>query len=359
MTAYVIGPNGPGNGSALTAIQQPARPYPAITIYNTGAATVYLGDDPPLNPTDGIPLSAGSVIPWDADQALYAVCPTSTTISTSSNTGVPFDAGAVAAQILDQGLATDIANAISITGAPPIDTNKLLVTLQNLINGTGPSSALIDVSSYQSINIAATALADPSINVRVDVNWCDSTGVVIFRENFFVGTGGATDIAMSVRGPRVYFSIIILGVGAPAVIKVYGSYKAIASNFAQLTGYGEMGNGQIDALAGYGFQTWYGSIPVSTTWVAQMDHIAGPCRVTMRFTTTNTAGYTRLVRIPNPIFSLTTYLAETAVPTVSGDMRYDDILLPPVPLEISLANTSATQTLNFRATLVYGRPFSA
>jgi hypothetical protein len=104
-TTYTIGPNGPTAGSAQTAIQQPGRKYPPCTIYNTGQATVYLSDESPINSTSGAPLTAGSVLPWDEDLALYAVCPTSTTLVTTANTQIPFDAGAIAAQILTQGLA--------------------------------------------------------------------------------------------------------------------------------------------------------------------------------------------------------------------------------------------------------------
>jgi hypothetical protein len=358
---YVIGPNGELNGTGR-ALLRPGQIKDTFTIYNIGTTTVYLNtDNQPTGSADGAPLSPGSVVPWQGGKSLYATCATTGQIFVSDNPQVPFDAGAIAAQILDQGLAQDIADAIKITGTPPIDTNVLINSTTNPNNGnTAVGSAIIDVSQYQSINLVCTAFSDPAINVRMDVVWRDSTGVATFTESVFVGTGGRTLSAMAVRGPKASFSVIIAGaVGAPATIKVFGSYKSVQSTYCVLSGYGEMGNGQLDGLYETGFQTWYGTIPVSTTWVAQLDHVVGPAKIIMRYVSTNTAGVTRLVRTPNTIYGLTTYLAESAMPTTAGLMQYDDIVLPPVPLEISMANTSATQTLAFRATIVYGRPYSA
>jgi hypothetical protein len=364
---YTIGPNGPTSGSALTAIYQPGRGQGPVTIYNAiGGATCYVDNEDPLgNPTNGIPLTAGSSLPWDGDQALYIVCPTSTQVVISDNSQTGTDAGAVASQLIAQGLATDIANAIALTGAPPIDKfaplPSLPLTLATL-NGA-VTSASIDVSAYQSISVLAkTSNPGPTNNTRVNVNWCDSLGNVLFTEYFFVGNGGQTISNMTVRGAMVYFSLINLGAGVPVVLTAYGSYKSLASNYALVAGAGTT-TGVLDGGAAYGVSTWSGNIPASTTWTCQPDVIAGPVDLAMRYTNTNTTGFARILRIPTTIFGLTTYLAEGAgtapMPTVPGQQTLESIYLPAMPVELSIQNLSTTQTINFRATFTSLRPYAS
>jgi hypothetical protein len=76
----------------------------------------------------------------------------------------------------------------------------------------------------------------------------------------------------------------------------------------------------------------------------------------MRYT--NTSAVTMLLREPLNIAAVTTYKAETNLATVNGQMGYYELIIPPTPLELSLQNTHGANTLNFRATLVYGRPFT-
>ena len=92
----------------------------ALTVYNSGTQTVYIGDATGLTVGTGFPLSPGSVIGWDKGRALYAVAVTAdgAQITLVTNGGAIFDAGAIADAILNAGLAGDIAQAIFLKGAP-------------------------------------------------------------------------------------------------------------------------------------------------------------------------------------------------------------------------------------------------
>lgn len=356
---YNLGPNGEVGGRG-TALLRPGQYKDSFTIYNVGQTTVYLNtDSQPTGPTDGAPLSAGSVVPWDSGQSLYAVCPTVGQIFVSDNSGVPFDAGAVAAQILDQGLAQDIANAISITGAPPID-NFTQIDNSGIINGNGYASPPIDARGYQSIAMAwNNGFPTRIVPGRVSLAWYSQAGLgasnLLGYDEWVVGTGTTSSFFTPVRGP--FFQIVIdnatTDVGG-GVLQTFGSYKSAASTLYKGQGLGSS-TGNIDGSTDLGMQTWSGNIPASTTWLWQPGIVAGENHLTIRYTTSGTVTY--LIRVPTNIFSLTTYAAASNMAVTAGETDVFDLFLPPVPLEISLANLSTTATLNFRATLVPIRPY--
>lgn len=356
-TQFTIGPNGPTSGSALQAIYQPGRAHDPITIYNTGPDICYVDDENPLNSSQGQPLPNGSSLPWDEDRPLYIVCPTSTGITISANTQVGFDAGAVAAQLIDQGLAQDIANAISITGAPPIDNLALLTTV-TLTNGQ--SSAILDTSAYQSVQIVMGP-SIPNSNTRVELEWLDSTAAVILAlDEPFCGTSGPstsnTFAGFICRGPRLQLNANIT-TGNSVTVRVYGSYKSLSNNSWLGNGAGALSGGQLDGSVYYNFQTWHFSIPVGATWITSFGSMAGEHQLTMRYTNTSTES--RIFRVPLNIFNnATTYAGESGAATTNGLTTTENIFLPPCPVELSLHNLHATNTLDGHATLVAARPFS-
>jgi hypothetical protein len=356
--SYLIGPNGEVGGRG-TALLKPGQTRTAFTIYNTGSSTVYLNtDNQPLDPTDGAPLSAGSVVPWDTDLSLYAACPTQGEIFVSDNSQVPFDAGAIAAQILDQGLAGEIAAAIAISGAPPIDKYTQLLDSGN--TGTSFTAPNLDTTSYQSLFIHVsngfpTKLAPGKFNV----SWYSTgaqpgfpTVALIAQDEFFIGTGPITDVTLPVRGAICV--ITVAGTSGSCSFQVYGSYKAQSRAHYLGTGTGSS-FGTIDGDGFNGVQTWAGALPFGTTQVWQPDITAGRNRLVVRFTTVGTV--TLLLRTPATIFGLTAYITEsgTAI-TATSELAYD-VLLPPAPAELSIANTAVSGSLTFRATLVPEPPY--
>lgn len=363
---YTIGPNGPISGSAGTAIFQPGRRHGLVSIYNTGSATVYLdNENQQVDPTDGIPLTAGSSIPWDEDLPLYAACPTQTTIVVSSNTAIPFDSGAIAAQIIDQGLAQQIADAIKITGAPPIDNFQLL--LSTGLIGTSYVSAVLDVSSFQSLSLTfSNGFPSDYAAGTIAIGWYNENANPaspstnrLGVDTFYVGTGGFTEASFPVRGSRaIIFAQASSGTGQ---IRAYASYKTIARPY-----YFGGGAGSADGLlegqpigplsSGHaGGSVWSGNIPLGDTWGWQPNITAGPAKLTLRVT--NTSSMSFIVRVPTTIFSLATIVA-VAGATVAGQTDVYDLLFPAMPLEVIMQNTHGTNTLNFRATITSAAPFN-
>ena len=120
-TPFVVTPVG-------VAAYLPGRPHAAITVVNNGPAIVYLGeDDVPNPPTNGHPLRVNSTIVWDRDRALYLACPTNSSVVLTENSGQVFDAASIAGQILDQGLAEQIAQQINVLGVPQVDAAVQIV----------------------------------------------------------------------------------------------------------------------------------------------------------------------------------------------------------------------------------------
>jgi hypothetical protein len=357
---YVIGPTGPVGSRNGAGIVTPNRKHPAFTIFNTGKTTVFLDDEDPLgDPSSGLPLTPGSSIPWDADKALYATCPTKGYLTTTGNSGVPFDAGAVAAQILDQGLATDIASAIYVTGSPPVDKfTQILDT--NTISGNYTTPA-IDASSYASLCIhISNGFPTRMVPGHFTVWWYSSgadpaypTQKVIAVDEFYIGTGVSTEVRLPVRGALAY--IQVQSTSGSCSFEIYGSYKATDRLTYLGEGYGS-NNGAIDGTGHAGVQTWNGVIPVGSTWIWQPDTSSGPARLILRYNSTSTV--TMVLRAVQANLPLTIYAGFSNVGIAPAQTDTYELLLPPMPLELSLACTSASANpVTFRATLVPQIPY--
>lgn len=213
-----------------------------VTILNTGTATAYIDSDQQDSTTSGQPLSAGSSLTWTKGQPLWTVAPTPTTLVVSDNSGPIFDAGAIAAQILAQGLAAQIASAINVVGVPAIESATVLLNYSQVTTAgqsTIPLGAPLDVSRYQSLRIYCSdtyiiggAYPPPR---PYEITWyADALGTIPVGADAFntpTGTNGIVPAASAVisvpcRGP--YFSIAgpSITVGPSTVgIVVIGSYR--------------------------------------------------------------------------------------------------------------------------------------
>lgn len=367
---FSIGPKGPFNGTNPNAVSvQGAAVFlanqsnPAVTVYNSGSKTVFLdSQDPVSNPSAGQPLSAGSSIGWDSKQALYAITAAgeTTTITVTNNSGNIFDAGAIATQIIDQGLAQDIANAISITGAPPIDqfTNILRQTFTGAAGFLTPSA--VDVSMYQSLAITYSQGSIPQQGALL-VIWTDASFNTLAQEKVVFGSGqnAAGNIGhvleLPVRGSRVAIQLLpVLGTGTGFVINVSGSYKTLSRSRFNSVGAGSADGSIIPAGGAVeGYHSWNGTIPVSTTWSWQPDVVGGPVRLSLRFGAATTFSLT----VRNPAQPLAILESENASTTVVNEIRHYDFYLPPQPCEIVLTS-GAGSTVVFRATLVPANPYA-
>lgn len=330
------------------------QPHPPVTIVNasTGGTSIRVDSAQPSD-TGGQPLTAGGSLPWDEDLPLWLAGPG--TVIISENSGQPFDPGAVANQLLTQGLPAAIASAIYITGTPPVD-KYTLVNDSGVFTGNyfGP---VIDVSGYQSMNLTFLNGATPANPGNIGLAWYSDAGGapadLIGFDDFICGTGFITTISVPVRGP--FFFVNMVGGAGGGQLKSYASYKAIQNSYYNGIGVGSA-NGTIVGGGSNGMQNWSGSIPVGNTWTWQPDLVAGPQQLVMRYTTTSSV--TLLLRAPLTIYPLVTYAGETNLATINGQMNLYERFLPPMPVELSLQNTHATNALTFRATLSQARPFS-
>lgn len=363
---FLIGPRGPYSGTNTNNIGQwgaaiylPNRKNPAVTIYNSGSATVYLDNQDPVGQaSSGQPLSAGSSIGWDEGRALYATTDIGqiSSVVVTENGGNIFDAGAIAAQILAQGLAQQIAANIAISGAPPID--KFTQVASTTFNGG--TSVILDASSYQSLTVTLDQGVPPRVAVDVIVRWTDTAGNEYAADTFTFGSADNTlatpqHVAeLPVRGPRAVVEFNPqAGSGGGFAAKIYGSYKALTRIKFNSEGTGST-DGSFSTTGGAGgVQGWNGTIPVSTTWLWQPDVIAGPARLSLRFSAVTS--FTLSIR--NPLLTNLVYESEQASATTLNETRHYDFAIPPAPLEIGLTS-GAGSTIVFRATLVPANPYA-
>lgn len=216
-----------------------------LTVYNTSATDVlYVNEHPDLN---GFALGAGSTMTWDAKRALYLYAPTGKTIIAAilDNAGTIFPAGAIASQILQQGLATQIANAITLNGVPPIDPYTTILSASVPFVGGGGDyfSAFIDCHTYQSLIISvkdtrASSAATPTPRTWT-VYWYDKDpalgGALIIGYESFEScdnnnvAGGANEMIFTcpTRGHHMAVLGSDSGLTSTASLRVVGSYKSV------------------------------------------------------------------------------------------------------------------------------------
>lgn len=112
-----------------------------VTVKNTGTVAVYLVQAPNAGQEYGYALSPGSSVVWQAGTPLF-ISGTGGTVFITSNTGSLFDSDALATAIIRGGLADEIAQRISVEGAPPI--RKSLVPFEPIIFVTGTGQIMPD-----------------------------------------------------------------------------------------------------------------------------------------------------------------------------------------------------------------------
>lgn len=330
-------------------------------IYNNGSTTVYLDSYPSVLPSTGMPLPPSSSKVWLQGSPCYAIADVgmSGKINVSENAGDVVNPAAVATSLLTSGLAQQIASAIYVTGTPPVDKYTLISDSGIFSGGAGYFSPVINTSGYQSVAVTFSNGFPTKINIgECSITWYSDPAApvtaIIGYDDLVFGTGSLTQAILPVRGP--YYTINVTGATGGGRVITYGSYRSINSAYYNGLGAGAAGNGNVDGSGSQCVQTWSGNIPASTTWTWQPDTVAGRAHLTMRWTTAGTV--TMLVRVPTNIYSLTTYLSPgSSIAVVSGQTDQYDLTLPPVPLEISIANISSSATLNMRATLVNERPY--
>lgn len=122
----------------------PAGQQSGLTLKNVGTETIYLDSQSNVN-AGGWPLGIGSSISWDPNRPLFAYAVNNGQLLISENAGNLFDAQAVAAGILDGGLAAQIADSLSLKGVPIVTRQEFIATGTVAPGGTSPIIPIDDV----------------------------------------------------------------------------------------------------------------------------------------------------------------------------------------------------------------------
>lgn len=195
------------------------------SITNTGAATAYLDTEQQATPTTGVPLSAGSTVIWQAGRPLWVTAPAATSLTITENSGAIFDAGAVASQILSQGLAGDIAQQINGLGVPSVDAPITLLDIAGGLDGgtvqcPQPGLGSIDCSTFASLQWTwqeqdQATNGTPWGTCLIGFHWYAPDGVTcvgrdhirVMGDNGFSAEMTESYGRVQVRGPRLVITV--------------------------------------------------------------------------------------------------------------------------------------------------------
>ena len=350
--------------------------------------SIILSEDTTLS---GVTLTAGSSIGWDPGKALFArldpSLPVGTVVSVNviQNGGQWYNGQSVANALLSSGLATQISNAIvtsgltaaaiaaniSVSGAPPIDVNAIIVsvsgvTVPQFTNGT--SYGPYNVSTYQSLFVEALEVTTvfgttpPGIR-RIQLLWSLLDGTLVDIDSFWltdnnslVNNTGTASMRVSVKAPRVTINVS-QNAGATTTYNLVaiGSYKAVSvtkysfqSNYGPTVGtaLGSFGDNltewQITSLTGVASGTFYPNVKSGPASISASGQ-GGP----------TTAGSWRAYIIPVgrnvPLFD--TGIRSVAVNAIDV-YPITQIILPNQPIQMVLiSNTSTVVTQNLRLSM--------
>lgn len=226
------------SGSA-TPIQEFALPRDVFIVNEDVNNTVYLDTNRGVQSTSGMPLPPQSTKRWIAGDPCFAITsPGQTaTLNVSDNAGELNNPSAVATQILNQGLAAQIAAAITLSGVPLVDAPAELSNFsQSVVSTNTPvNTGILDVSRYQSLNFSTLEInaGTPGIvGCRPwTIQWfADAAGTIVLDIDTFMTplcTGGFVNVSVPCKGAffRLSASDAVTTTNATLTIVVYGSYR--------------------------------------------------------------------------------------------------------------------------------------
>jgi len=193
-------------------------PHPVL-LTNRGPGRLILGDDvAQVDQLSGYELGPSSAIQWDAGRRLFARCPVgeSAQLVILENAGSIFDAGAIASNLITQGLPEAIAGSIYTTGAPTVDKPRALTHATGPCDGTTQYYGAYDTSSLRSIQWCwrrtdSVQIAGPTSADFLIFYWLDEAGSVVLGsdvinvlgDNTITGQWASSFGRIPVRGPRL------------------------------------------------------------------------------------------------------------------------------------------------------------
>lgn len=327
--------------------------YPTpVSVINTGAVTVYLDDEPQTDVSRGRPLGPGSTVVWEANSPLWLIAESAAgEVRISDSAGAMFDAGAIAAQILGQGLAGEIASAISLSGVPVIDAPvELHSSSQSPATGvTGVSTPIIDVARYQSVMLTTLEInsGTPPVGIRpMTVQWfADAAGTQVLALETFAApiAAGLVEAHLPVRGAYMRINPAGATTGAGTVtltLDVFGSYRAVARSRMRIVPAGLAGSSGAVASGDLGA---YGAFVLSTNLAAAAAVVdypisyAGPATFHATTTATTTGNFVQFIVSTVGSGRRIGSLFIPAGPPTAANMS---IVLPREPVSVTVINST-------------------
>lgn len=239
-------------------VWQPGRTHPTVVVLCEGPGPVLLDDEPAPGSGAPLTLAPGDSVQWQQDRALTVAVPDGaapSSVIVSENPGQPTPATAIARAILAQGLAVDIASAISLAGVPAIDRPAVLLApwAATIPAGITWLSGALDVAEYATVIVTAAVsgvdTTDPE-QTQLELRWLTADGTAISTDRVTVwlapGGGGQT---WSLQAPA-WGAWLQLALTAPSGVttsavnlttSVVGSYRERAAARSVVTAGGKWG----------------------------------------------------------------------------------------------------------------------
>ena len=190
----------PADGAPVD-VWQPGRTHPTVVVLCEGPGPVLLDDEPAPGSGAPLTLAPGDSVQWEQDRALTVAVPDGadpSSVIVSENPGQPTPATAIARAILAQGLAADIASAISLAGVPAIDRPAVLLApwSATIPAGTMWLSGALDVGAYATTIVTAavhgTGTSAPE-QTTLELRWLAGDGTTVIatdRVTLWLAPGG-------------------------------------------------------------------------------------------------------------------------------------------------------------------------
>lgn len=312
-----------------------------VMVTNAGAATAFLDTDHQQILGDGYPLSAGSSKVWLTGRPLWHSSPTGTQLVITDEAGLVFDAGAIAGQILDQGLADAIADQIKLAGVPVVNKIDVLyddvLTLANNQAWYGPAW---DVAEAQGLYLMMNQSNGTHSQVVREgaVWWYGDAGMsqpLGAPDRFMLCCGADGAAELPTRGP--YAQLLLEGAATPSeatslFLTVSASYsrpirKLFRFGWSGTTiheGLYDLAGFAASPLAAAGAQLWFPNT------------VTGPATLTVSTAATTAGGpvILQLRTFPNTIF------ADVRVQAGPAGSAAVQLQLPPAPVYLRAQNNA-------------------
>lgn len=317
----------------------PSRVYNRDTVQSVYVSNEYVGG------TNGFRLGPGMSLTWTTGRDLWIWSTPEATLPvpvTVVNDGGEFtDPSTIATAILEQGLAQQIADAISITGVPPSNLPVLLGshTWTGLSPSTHAFTPAADVGKYQSLFVKFspdTAFPDDQINQWVILNGDNIRAFNVCWNS----DGDTTEVTLPVLSTELSVTRIGPDIGLEETVEVFGTYATQKWGWRGANGTAPLlGTVPGECERAGTFEWNVGAKPVGpfTNFVGG---IQGAAKLTVRVNATVAGLVTMYDALTGAV------LVRITIPGGGGSLYYDaDFILPIGASIIELSNSLVASTM--------------